>query len=104
MGSSTRWVRFVGPAIALSAGALFLRAQNVPPPKAETQPAAASQPAAAPASGTQPAGTQPASRPAGTRPAGTQPASQPSTRPSEKITVNFKDASLDAVLDHLSAS
>ena len=43
--------------------------------------------------------------PATTRPATTQPAAtQPSTRPVERITLNFKDAALDAVLDHLSAT
>lgn len=52
---------------------------------------------AAPASA-QPAATQPAPAPA----AQTQPTTHPATQPVTKITLNFMDAPLDAVLDHLS--
>src|SRR5947209_1322823 len=86
-----RRARVLGPVVALAAGGLFLRAADLP----QTRPAAlATQPAAAPA--TQPS-TQPTTQPAG-------PETQPATHPAEKISLNFKDASLDTVLDHLSAA
>src|SRR5687768_11160279 len=64
------------------------------------------------AKGQAPPATQPTTRPADTAaalttgPASTQPAdTQPTTRPAaEKISMNFEGASLDAVLDHLSAA
>ena len=96
--------------LALAAAALTIaqvaparRASPAPvPAPAGTQPAPAT--ATQPAAASQPASTQPATQPASTRPASTQPAGDEPPKPAEKISLNFKDAPLDAVLDYLSAA
>ena len=92
---------FVGFVVSLT-GALLTRADDAPatrPSAPAAQPA--TEPLAAPAGkattqaaqGAQPAHVGPATAPSS--------ATQPTTRPA-KITLNFKDAPLDAVLDYLS--
>ena len=108
MRGSSRRKLVAGTVVALSAAASLLVAQPASQPNPPQQ--AGSQPAAPQPAGTQPATTQAgttqaaATQSAGTQPASQPAASQPSTKPSDKITVNFKDASLDAVLEHLASS
>src|SRR5665213_1597433 len=68
-------------------------------PSDTPRPSIPAPPAGAPASGAAIGRGQ--TRPT-TRMAASMPTSRPSTQPAQKISLNFKDAPLDAVLDHLS--